>query len=52
MIRPQFLFPLFGSLENLKGIGTKTIFNLQKIGIACRQNCPKLKIVLRAAWSA
>ena len=33
MIRPQFLFPLFGSLENLKGIGSKTILNLKKIGI-------------------
>ena len=33
MIRPQFLFPLFGSLENLKGIGSKTVLNLKKIGI-------------------
>ena len=30
MIRPQFLFPLFGSLENLKGIGSKTVLNLKK----------------------
>ena len=34
MIRPQFLFPLFGSLENLKGIGSKTVLNLKKIGIS------------------
>ena len=34
MIRPQFLFPLFGSLENLKGIGAKTVLNLKKIGIS------------------
>ena len=33
MIRPQFLFPLFGSLENIKGIGSKTVLNLKKIGI-------------------
>ena len=34
MVRPQFLFPLFGSLENLKGIGTKTVLNLKKIGVS------------------
>ncbi|MFL2801784.1 MAG: ATP-dependent DNA helicase RecG [Paracoccaceae bacterium] len=33
MIRPQFLFPLFGTLENLKGIGSKSIFNLKKLAI-------------------
>ena len=33
MFRPHFLFPLFGKLENLKGIGPKSIFNLHKLGI-------------------
>ena len=33
MFRPHFLFPLFGKLENLKGIGSKSIINLEKLGI-------------------
>ncbi len=33
MIRPSFLFKLFGTLENLKGIGAKSILYLKKIEI-------------------